>query len=468
MTSPEPRLAERPPNSVDLTDMAGYFFPPLLRNIATEGYPFVAPTVFSGERPAGAPELSPEETISRPGCIIASPSFHENLPSIKQNYVYNWVRDAAIVAIELAAPDLPANADVSGMVNDYVTFAELCQSARPGELWRAKYTIAGGLVEGWPAQNDGPALQTLALLRLFPKLSPSIQDTARNLIVANARFVVDQHKNPNVNLWEEVYGQSFFTRSVQLRCLQELGKDDKGVSLPDGIDDTVSWLTNALSQHEDNGRYLSILDARHPRADYDPNSDIVLAALYGALSVTDPVLLNTASAIFAQYADPQSGYPINHDDVQRGIGPLLGRYPGDYYDGTHVLSSDYGATRGHPWAVCTSSYAELYYRVASVILGGNQVPDDPRAADFLAQAGTGNQDTPASAAAALCRAGDRMLQAIVYHSDNLELSEQFNAVTGYENSVRNLSWSYASFLSALRARADVPGGQGGQEVSLPQ
>jgi glucoamylase len=44
-----------------------------------------------------------------------------------------------------------------------------------------------------------------------------------------------------------------------------------------------------------------------------------------------------------------------------------------------------------------------------------------------------------------------MLQAIVYHSDHLELSEQFHADTGYESSVRNLSWSYASFLSALRA-----------------
>jgi glucoamylase len=419
MTSPEPRSAKRPPNSFDLTKMANYFFPLLLRNIATEGYPFVAPTVFPGDRPDGQPQPPPEETVSQPGCILASPTYHENLPSVKQNYVYNWVRDAAIVAIELAAPDLPANADVSEMVDDYVTFAERCQSARPDELWRAKYTIAGGLVEGWPAQNDGPALQTLALLSLFPKLSPSVQGTARNLIAANTRFIVDQHKNPNVNLWEEVYGQSFFTRSVQLRCLQELSKGDKGASLPDGIDDAAGWLTNALSQHEDNGRYVSILDASNPRADYDPNSDIVLAALYGAVSVTDPVLLNTASAMLAQYTDSQSGYPINQDDAQRGIGPLLGRYPGDYYDGTHVLSTDYGATRGHPWAVCTSSYAELYYRVTSVILSENRVLDDPRAADFLAQAETGSQEAPASAAAALYRSGDRMLQAIVYHSDNL-------------------------------------------------
>ena len=44
-----------------------------------------------------------------------------------------------------------------------------------------------------------------------------------------------------------------------------------------------------------------------------------------------------------------------------------------------------------------------------------------------------------------------MLQAVVFHSEHFELSEQFDATTGYEKSVSNLSWSYASFLSAVRA-----------------
>jgi glucoamylase len=53
---------------------------------------------------------------------------------------------------------------------------------------------------------------------------------------------------------------------------------------------------------------------------------------------------------------------------------------------------------------------------------------------------------------ALRSAGDQMLQAVIFHSDHLELSEQFDAWTSYEKSVSNLSWSYASFLSAVRAR----------------
>jgi len=80
------------------------------------------------------------------------------------------------------------------------------------------------------------------------------------------------------------------------------------------------------------------------------------------------------------------------------------------------------------------------------------VPLDSLSAGFFSQVGIDASTTPAAAATALQAAGDQMLQAVIFHSDNLELSEQFDATTGYEKSVSNLSWSYASFLSAVRAR----------------
>jgi glucoamylase len=43
------------------------------------------------------------------------------------------------------------------------------------------------------------------------------------------------------------------------------------------------------------------------------------------------------------------------------------------------------------------------------------------------------------------------VQANIFHSDHLELSDQFDARTSLVNSVSDLSWSYASFL---------PGGPG--------
>jgi glucoamylase len=90
--------------------------------------------------------------------------------------------------------------------------------------------------------------------------------------------------------------------------------------------------------------------------------------------------------------------------------------------------------------------------VAREILSSATVAADPLSATFLAQAGVTSATAPLDAAAALRSAGDAMLRAIVYHSDHFELSEQFDADTGFEKSVANLSWSYAAFLSAVRAR----------------
>ena len=118
----------------------------------------------------------------------------------------------------------------------------------------------------------------------------------------------------------------------------------------------------------------------------------------------------------------------------------------------------------HPWAVSTANFAELCYRLASAITAAGTVPLDANSASFFSQTGIDAQTTPTAAAAALQSAGDQMLQAIIFHSDHLELSEQFDASTGYEKSVSNLSWSYAPFLSAVRAR--YPRTTAGRRASL--
>ncbi|MBO0881581.1 MAG: hypothetical protein J2P17_14825 [Mycobacterium sp.] len=433
---------------VELSRLRDYFLPLLMRNVATGGFPFIDPAVFPGERPGGGPAPDPEEALSKPGCIIASPSYRDALAEISQNYVFNWVRDAAIVAMELSTAALPDA--LSSVLDDYVTFAARCQAGAPDELDRAKYSICGELVD-WPPQNDGPALQGLAILGLFGRLSDPVKDTARDVLSADLRFVLQQYPQPNFNLWEEVNGQSLFTRSVQLKFLRAIAKN-KVVAAPPELADAVAWLSERLPEHVENERYVSILDPKEPRLGYDPNADVIAACIYGAIQPTDPVLLNTAAALRQAFTEGAGAYVINEADAKRQIGPLIGRYPGDVYDGFHVSADEAGASTGHPWVVCTANYAELYYRVAAEIKRRHKVPEDPRAALFLAQAGCDKGATPSKVAAALRAAGDRMLQAIVYHSDHLELSEQFHADTGYESSVRNLSWSYASSLSALRAR----------------
>jgi glucoamylase len=420
----------------DLATIAPYMFWLMFRNVASDGFVF--------EDPVNA------GVLSQPGCVLASPSWENTATDVDQDHVYSWTRDAAIAAIELATGPLPTTQPLI----DYMQFAQTCQNSANaiGHFGRASFLI-NGTPRNWTDQTDGPALQTLAILRLYAQLDASTQATANAVIAANLNFLQNAYQGQTYNPWEEEYGASFFARSVQLQCFQEITANTAGINVPARLPAAVAWLQNALASHWNGQYYQSMLPVPTDyRAPYDPNIDIVMAAIYGAIPVTDTKLLATAAQLRSQWADPGSTYfyPINGADRQRGIGPLLGRYPGGVYDG------DTDAEVGdHPWAASTATFAELYYRLAAQVTTARTVPLDSLSAGFFSQVGVDASTTPAAAAAALQAAGDQMLQAVIFHSDNLELSEQFDATTGYEKSVSNLSWSYASFLSAVRARTAI-------------
>ena len=419
---------------VNLPAVAKYMFWLMFRNVASDGL------VFDDPVNAGI--------ISAPGCVLASPSWENSATHVTQDYVYHWTRDAAIVALERAWAYANGTLPDNQPLIYYVTFSQKCQQSA-GDFDRACFYI-DGTQRPWTNQTDGPALQTLALLAMHGQLDPPAQATAKTLIDANLSFLAGAYQGQTFNLWEEEYGYSFFVRSAQLRCLQAIAANTIGITVPSWLPDALTWLTSALDSHWNGEVFQSVLPAPADyRAPYDPNIDVVQAAVYGAESVTDPRLLATAAQLRAQWADPGSKYyyPINGADAVAGLGPLLGRYPGDRYDGdTDEQAGD------HPWALTTANFAELYYRVAARVNAAKTVPADSLSAPFLAQVGITPSTTPADAVAALRAAGDAMLQAVVYHSDHFELSEQFDAVTGFEKSVANLSWSYAAFLSATRAR----------------
>ncbi len=419
----------------DLAALAPYMFWLMFRNVASDGL------VFDDPVNAGI--------VSGPGCVLASPSWESTATQVTQDYVYHWTRDAAIVAIELSAAYTAGMLPTSQPLIDYVTFSATCQ-ASAGDFDRASFYI-NGTQRPWTDQTDGPALQTVALLTMYGQLDAPTQAIANGLINANLAFLSTAYQGQTFNPWEEEHGYSFFARSAQLRCFQAVAANSVGIAVPSWLPAALSWLVSALEGHWNGEYYQSMLPVPTDyRAPYDPNIDIIMAAVYGAESVTDPQLLATAALIRAQWGDPSSKYfyPINGADAARGLGPLLGRYPGDVYDGdTDALVGD------HPWAISTANFAELYYRLAAKILSSRTVPADSLSDPFLAQVGITSATAPLDAATALRAAGDAMLGAVVYHSDHFELSEQFDAYTGYEKSVSNLSWSYAAYLSAIRARA---------------
>jgi glucoamylase len=421
------------PNN-NFTRIAQHMFFLMARNVSSDGFAFVDP-VHGG-------------IFSLPGCIIAAPSFPANTAGIDQDYVYNWVRDAALTTMEIAAANIPPVAAKGGVqpLIDYVNFAQICQNNATPTMGHACFTVDGES-RPWTEQSDGPALQSIAVIKAYSQLDAATQAKAKALVTRNIEYLLDVYQQPTTNLWEEHQGQSFFARSAQLRCFQSIKKNSIGVAVPPAIDDAIQFLQSALEQHWNGSIYVSLLPA--PQG-YDPNIDILCACIYGAIPCTDTKLLATAARLRSQWADDGSPYqyPINAADHKLGLGPLLGRYPEDTYDGDmgeNILGR-------HPWALCTCNLAEVYYRLSHTIPHIGSVPIDDFSQEFFSQVGI-TKDTPiAQAAKSLQEAGDAMIEAVLYHSDHLELSEQFDGVTGYEKSVKNLTWSYAAFLSAVRAK----------------
>ena len=164
----------------DLAALPPYLLGLMLRNISSAGFAFADPA-------------DPRQ-FSAPGCIIASPSFAGDQAAVTQDYVYNWTRDAAVTAAELAHAGLPAgDAGGTGPLDDYVSFASTCQQNAPG-LDTASYTIEGQPRPGWPLQNDGPALQALAIFEAFAQLSPDAQGIARTVAGRDLEFIVDRYQ----------------------------------------------------------------------------------------------------------------------------------------------------------------------------------------------------------------------------------------------------------------------------------
>ncbi|WP_219821983.1 glycoside hydrolase family 15 protein [Streptomyces sp. Ru71] len=427
----------------------------MFRNIASDGF------VFSDPRSPG--DVSRD---SKPGCIIAAPSFPASTPGIDQDYVFHWVRDGAVAAMEVAKAGMPVRpGGTVQTLNDYVQFADLCHSNAQPPLTKghACFEISGE-PRPWSEQNDGPALQTITILAAYDQLDVATRKQAVDLVNANVAYLLGVYEGPTTNLWEEHSGYSFFARSAQLRCFEEIQASTvAGIDKPAGLRPAVDWLRQALAEHWDGNRYVSVLadpgggarpSPQNPVVSgYDPNIDIVQAALYGALPVTDTGLLATAAQLRSQWEEGGTAfYPINKSDKdQFGIGPMFGRYPEDSYDG----DTAHPVRGGHPWALSTCNVAELHYRLAAEIKAGNSVPRDNLSAPFFAQSGIDTSTPPAAAAAALTATGDAMVMAVIHHSDHLELSEQFDGTTGYQRSVRNLTWSYAACLSAMRARAEA-------------
>jgi glucoamylase len=284
-------------------------------------------------------------------------------------------------------------------------------------------------------QNDGPALRALAAIRfawreLALGRSAYVRDRlyraeipAQTLIKKDLEYTAHHWRESSFDLWEEVKGGHFFTRMVQRRALEE------GALLADALQDggaaafyreQARALERELARHYDRKRriFLPTLDFAggwsHKNTDLDVA--VLLGALHGGwegrldLTPAHPGIRASAEALEQAFL---ALYPINAEhragQARGAVAPAIGRYPEDVYDGN-------GFSVGHPWFLATHAFAEWKCSV-------------------------GERE-----------AGLRYLARSIRHQgEGGEMAEQFQRTDGFQRGARDLTWSYASFLTAVRA-----------------
>lgn len=391
------------------------------------------------------------QNISRPdtvpGTVVAATT------RVNPNYYYHWVRDAALVVntLLLAANDGVANdldVRVDRILRDYTALSRRQQMTWTRSSWSGepKFNPDGTAFEGdWGRpQIDGPPLRAMTLIRWAKQLILSGDDEyvravlydsllpTQSVIKGDLEYTAHHWFETSFDLWEEVKGRHFYTLMVSMSALNDGA--ELAVLLGDfGAADYYSGEARKILRFLQ-ARLVDVAAARIlATVDQDEGltyktSQVDIAVVLGLLHAPsrEDFLRESDSFVLLSVqktVDAFRGlYRINRERLD--MAPAIGRYPEDLYGGATFDG-------GNPWILTTFAVAEFYYKRAHelAVLG-----------DF-------------SGASDAIRIGDSFAARVQIHTAaDGALSEQFSRENGYMTSVENLTWSYASAITAALAR----------------
>ncbi|KAJ3295263.1 Glucoamylase, intracellular sporulation-specific [Rhizoclosmatium sp. JEL0117] len=477
-----------------------------------------------------------EANVMANGAVRASPS------SANPNYSYHWVRDAATSMMHFVE-EFKATASLSAeeALWTYARFERVLQNVpnRSGGLGEPKFNLDGSAFDdewGRP-QDDGPALRALTLIQfsnafldhggLIGKIQEELLYVpdlkTRSTIKVDLEYVANNWQQDSVELWEEARGHHLYTRAVQRAALYA------GAEFAFRMNDTAAskyYRNTAYSIHQAIQRdhwntesyyLLSTVDWKGGPPGKTSLLDVsaILAAVHtryipvlhqNIIAIDSGELLLTALQLAWRM---QELYFINHhvqreshkylklidntrenllSEEQLPIGPGIGRYTEDTYDGYRTDSL------GNPWFLATNAFAELSFAVVHKWCLSRSIPTGQNqylrmAVDWILKGGLmGHTEPPAfpkstqsditclnhpllfnAVIGNLTLAGDAFIRRIAKHvpqfpgeyGDTIgSMSEQFNRDTGFMQGAVELTWSHASFLSMVRQRNIAKGMKG--------
>ena len=222
-------------------------------------------------------------------------------------------------------------------------------------------------------QNDGPALEVLALTRwrdAQPDLDDALQAAMLELVSGDLDFIRARVSERCFDIWEEESGYHYYTQLAQAEALargaewlEEAGDATLGSRLPFRGGRTRTEFGRLL---ECKRRLLPAQGLASPAASGKRLSTfpVILGVLHagrkeGAHSVLDPRAQATLTALEDLF---DAEYAINSKRPPER-GPAMGRYANDAYFG------------GNPWYLATLAAAEFYFKLAISLRSGGAMPE---------------------------------------------------------------------------------------------
>ena len=424
------------------------------------------------------------KNISRPGTaigsVVASPS------KLNPNYYYNWIRDSALtmaVIEKLYRQNGPNHAYWGKLLKNYVRFSRRNQltpnpsgAADGGGLGEPKFNVNGTAFTGaWGRpQNDGPALRAITLiafardliregqLRYVHKWLYDGRLPSQSVIKVDLEYVAHHWSGKCFDLWEEIRGHHFFTLVVSRRAMvegaqlaQELGDPGAAKYYRQQAAAIALYLQKFWSPKQ--GFLRETIDGGGNRSGLD--TAVILGVLHGAtpdryLAANNNWVMATAARLIEAFSHL---YRINR--LHPNSAPAIGRYPEDVYNGVND-------SRGNPWFLTTLAMAQYCFTVRNEFAKSKAIDVTKLNAPFLQMAlsaagvnderlhyGFANVRLYNALEIGLARLGDKFFNTVLqFEGANGSLSEEFNRDTGAMQGARDLTWSFAAFITATWAR----------------
>ncbi|KZT19533.1 carbohydrate-binding module family 20 protein [Neolentinus lepideus HHB14362 ss-1] len=447
--------------------------------ISTEG-PMTKAGVLANIGPNGSKAAG-----ASPGVVVASPS------TSSPDYWYTWTRDSSLVfksLIDQYTTGIDSTSSLRTLIDEFITAEAYIQTVSnpsgtltTGGLGEPKFNVNETAFTGtWGRpQRDGPALRATAMITYGNWLYSNgnttwVTSTLWPIVENDLGYVVSYWNESTYDLWEEVDSSSFFTTAVQHRALREgamfatrIGQTSVVSSYTTQADNLLCFL-QAKSYWNPTSGYITA-NTGGGRSGKDANT--LLASIHtfdlsaGCDATTFQPCSDKALSNLKVYVDSfRSVYSINNG-IASNAAIATGRYPEDTYQ------------NGNPWYLTTFAVAEQLYdalnsweaqgslNVTSISL--------PFFQQFSSSIAVGTYSSTSSTYSTLISAVQSFADGFVainakYTPSDGSLAEQYSKSDGSPVSAVDLTWSYASALTAFEARNNTQfAGWGATGLTVP-